>query len=321
MKISKLMRQANPVQEDGLSVEGRAALRSITGVVETPAIETAQPKAKWKPVAAVGGVTAALVAGFALLPVGGSGTMAFADEVDATVVQAEANPGDWGTSALLEFPLPEIDGQKAYWEIKLWQQVGGTVAPDTVKFNKIESGTDTALYRSEDFGMGELEVSLYGPKSDFCSAGDPFEPGAAISTSSEASSAIGVFFCEPGTDYQFYTNENRLGSTTMGTAEGTIFTVDGITTDPQALAADLSALELDADGNWAVNPNHPELQPPAQADSFADGTTTDTEGVVIGEGEISISADGAEVITSGPGDDPVIVVAEDSAVNVAPTEE
>ncbi|MDR1834065.1 MAG: hypothetical protein LBQ92_05375 [Propionibacteriaceae bacterium] len=178
MRIGKLLKKSDPLrgEEQRLSVQGRATLREITGVVETPAEIPSRRSVRPKVAVGLGtcGLALALAVGISVWP-HSPASLAYADTVDADI-QAEVSTTEWGTSGILKFPLPEVDGKQGWWVQRFWLKDNADAtldATDKVTFKRVAiTGDDTqdaAAYASEDIpGIGSYGVTLYGPNSAMC---------------------------------------------------------------------------------------------------------------------------------------------------------
>ncbi|MDR1768390.1 MAG: hypothetical protein LBR32_08205 [Propionibacteriaceae bacterium] len=295
MGIGKQLRNADPLvgRTEEMSPQGRATLRSITGVVEQPVM--AAPKRRRGLVAglATGGLAIALGIGLVAWPIAGGGTtLAYADGFDAKVIEADTSPGQWGTTGTLQLPLPVVDGKQGYRVLRFWLKDGATpITADKVTFKKQASDGDSAVYKSVDFPFGDFELAFYGPNSEECKSPEGGN-GIAVASSSDEGVKSSVLLCD-GTFAEDITD-----STSSSGPEGELFTIEGTGTDPQALADKIGQFQLGSDGKWASAPAGNDILAPADLpgpDAPGDGGT-----VSISSGDGSAVDQAGEVGGSAP---------------------
>ena len=187
MRLTNLLKKANPVQPTAMSPRGRSELRALVGEDNVPIVDAqtttelrrSRRTVRWlAPIAAAVLVVAGVSAGLFFSDRPDLTSYAFADTITATVMPGEVTPVPLGTSIIIDMPYPAEPGQPVKHDIRrIWLAVGNqfsatwgwTQVPGSLTFALQQVVDGTGVYQAQNWPYDKpYDLIVYGPQSPSC---------------------------------------------------------------------------------------------------------------------------------------------------------
>lgn len=251
---------------------------------------------------------------------------AMADTISASVVDTQISSTPYGTSILIDIPLPTPNDQlNLHWIMRMWLSDGlgspWKTIPDDISLTLHDSGNDSVTYLAQNWPIPVSQMfTINGPDSRECTQlhADGID-GITVSSNSRGGGWTlfsGLPYSNVSEDTvslcDTVTKDLAEGFYGTGTTEfdgpngkGMSFTLSNLTTDPDYWTGMFEQFQLGPDGTWTATP-------PGEEDTASPGMDTSQRGFPYdpakysfanSEGdhqlEVIVADDGTCIITVG----------------------